>query len=174
MLSLLFKRCHLSQNERKSRHAGQQLLTKQARGAANTQMWRKITAFSASETLVFEWWQETYSDKGCSLNFTQKPCCGMKIPATVPPPYCKARHRTCQVETERVNVSQASRTIWCVRETAAGGKQEDGFIGPARKRYKGERASALNQVTFTTWVRGPVIQRCCVMNQLSIDAPFSC
>lgn len=50
----------------------------------------------------------------------------------------------CHVETERVNAFQASRAIWCVLETPAGGRQEGGFVGPARKQQKGENEHSVS------------------------------
>lgn len=44
-----------------------------------------------------------------------------------------AWQRVHHVLTERVNVFQASRAIWCVVETPAGERQENELNGPASK-----------------------------------------
>lgn len=75
----------------------------------------------------------------------------MTVPTTEPPHHLRtggkdvnAWQRICHVQTERVNVFQESGAIWCVVETPAGGRQEDGFNGPARKwqKWEGERSES--------------------------------
>lgn len=82
-----------------------------------------------------------------------------------------AWQRICHVKTERVNVFQTSGAIWCVVETPAGGRQEDGFNGPVRKWQKWEgECSESGDVSHTgrevRWFIAVVYCTCSVLHSL--------